>query len=75
MTMNDVCANRHLGNAASRSAYVQGSPNYASTRELARAQGFPDDYRFTGNREDVVKQIGNAVPPPIAYALALEVLQ
>lgn len=43
-------------------------------RELARAQGFPDEYQFTGNREAVVKQIGNAVPPPMAQALALEVL-
>lgn len=43
-------------------------------RELARAQGFPDTYQFTGNREDVVKQIGNAVPPPMAHALAMEVL-
>jgi DNA (cytosine-5)-methyltransferase 1 len=44
-------------------------------RELARAQGFADEYQFTGNREAVVKQIGNAVPPPMAQALALEVLR
>lgn len=44
-------------------------------RELARAQGFPDTYQFTGNREDVVKQIGNAVPPHTAKALLMEVLQ
>lgn len=44
-------------------------------RELARAQGFADDYQFSGNREAVVKQIGNAVPPPMAQALAMEVLQ
>ncbi|KAA6459674.1 hypothetical protein DYQ86_16275 [Acidobacteria bacterium AB60] len=44
-------------------------------RELARAQGFPDEYVFTGNREAVVKQIGNAVPPHTAKALILEVLQ
>jgi C-5 cytosine-specific DNA methylase len=31
-------------------------------RELIRAQGFPDEYVFTGNREAVVKQIGKAVP-------------
>jgi DNA (cytosine-5)-methyltransferase 1 len=42
--------------------------------ELARAQGFPDSYKFTGNREAVVKQIGNAVPPPMAAALCSEVL-
>ena len=38
-------------------------------RELARAQGFPDDYVFTGKTEDVVKQIGNAVPVNMAKAL------
>lgn len=43
-------------------------------RELARAQGFPDGYKFTGNREAVVKQIGNAVPPNTAKALLMEVL-
>lgn len=44
-------------------------------RELARAQGFADSYKFTGNETEVGKQIGNAVPPPMAQALALELLQ
>jgi DNA (cytosine-5)-methyltransferase 1 len=37
--------------------------------ELAAAQSFPSDYIFTGNRGEVVKQIGNAVCPKIAEAL------
>lgn len=37
--------------------------------ELARAMGFPDDYRFAGNRGDVVRQIGNAVSVTLAEAL------
>ena len=37
--------------------------------ELAAAQSFPTDYIFTGNRGEVVKQIGNAVCPLIAEAL------
>jgi DNA (cytosine-5)-methyltransferase 1 len=37
--------------------------------ELARAQGFPDDYKFSGNRESVVKQIGNAVTCGLSRAL------
>lgn len=42
-------------------------------REAARIQGFPDYYEFAGNRAAVRKQIGNAVPPPLAYALATEI--
>lgn len=37
--------------------------------ELARAMSFPKGYRFVGNREQVVKQIGNAVPVGLAAAL------
>jgi len=38
--------------------------------ELAAAMGFPKGYKFTGNRTEIVKQIGNAVPVHIATALA-----
>jgi DNA (cytosine-5)-methyltransferase 1 len=42
--------------------------------ELARAMSFPDDYRFSGNREAKVKQIGNAVPVNLAEALCESLL-
>lgn len=38
--------------------------------ELAAAQGFPKDYWFSGNKSEQVKQIGNAVCPGVAKALA-----
>jgi DNA (cytosine-5)-methyltransferase 1 len=37
--------------------------------ELAAAQGFPKGYKFTGNKTQIVKQIGNAVPKNLAKAL------
>lgn len=37
--------------------------------ELAAATGFPSNYKFTGSKVEVVKQIGNAVPPNFAKAL------
>ncbi|MBX3593663.1 MAG: DNA cytosine methyltransferase [Sphingomonas sp.] len=32
-----------------------------------RLQGFPDDYKFSGERADVIRQIGNSVSPYIAF--------
>lgn len=40
-----------------------------SVRECARSQGFPDSYQFYGNILHKHRQIGNAVPPTLAYAL------
>lgn len=42
--------------------------------ELALAQGFPKEYRFTGTKTDQVKQIGNAVPRRLARAIVGAVL-
>lgn len=41
-----------------------------SCRELATVQSFPLNYKFSGNRSSVYRQIGNAVPPLLGYAVA-----
>ncbi|KAH0545257.1 hypothetical protein FGG08_000711 [Glutinoglossum americanum] len=46
-----------------------------SVREHARSQGFPDSYIFASDSDrvkDMYRQVGNAVPIPMAYALGLE---
>jgi DNA (cytosine-5)-methyltransferase 1 len=44
-------------------------------REAARLQGFPDKFRFSGGMTATALQIGNAVPPPAAKTLALDMLK
>lgn len=44
-------------------------------REAARIQGFPDSHVFEGTRGDVRSQIGNAVPPPVAFAVGSYILK
>ena len=35
-------------------------------------QGFPDEFQFYGNVHNKHRQIGNAVPVPLAYSLGLQ---
>jgi len=44
-------------------------------REVAIVQGFPMNFEFIGSMTSVYKQIGNAVPPPLAFAAAKQILE
>jgi len=45
-----------------------------TVREMARLHGFPDWFRFHVTKWHGARQIGNAVPPPLARAIAREVI-
>ena len=44
-----------------------------SLREVARLQSFPDWFEFAGNETQRFYQVGNAVPPLLAYQLAISI--
>lgn len=46
-----------------------------TVRMVARIQGFPDDWEFTGKKTAAYRQIGNAFPPPVAAAVAAGIFQ
>lgn len=46
-----------------------------SIREAARLQSFPDAYQFSGTMNDCFRQIGNAVPPLMSWAIASTLLE
>ena len=57
--------------------FVEGNESLyrrMTIREVARVQGFPDDFQFIyQNADDAYKMIGNAVPVNLAYEIALQI--
>lgn len=66
----------HLGkDSYSHIHYEPGQGRTISVREAARLQSFPDGFVFEGTLNPAFRQIGNAVPPLLSYAIAIEVMK
>ncbi|QIE41307.1 DNA cytosine methyltransferase [Rhodobacteraceae bacterium SC52] len=44
-----------------------------TVRMVARLQGFPDDWQFSGRKTPAYRQVGNAFPPPVAAAVGRQI--
>jgi DNA (cytosine-5)-methyltransferase 1 len=61
----------HIGkDAYSHIHFDSSQARGISMREAARIQSFPDGFKFSGSMNTQLTQIGNAVPPLLAYAVA-----
>jgi DNA (cytosine-5)-methyltransferase 1 len=58
-----------IADAAPQKSFV-GMPKL-TVRMVARLQGFPDDWQFSGGKTAAYRQVGNAFPPPVARAVAV----
>jgi DNA (cytosine-5)-methyltransferase 1 len=57
-----------IANAPPEEAF-EGMPRL-TVRMVARVQGFPDHWEFWGKKTASYRQVGNAFPPPVAFAVA-----
>lgn len=53
-----------------RNYFHYSEPRIPTLRESARLQSFPDSFEVLGTRGSQYKQVGNAVPPMLAYVIA-----
>lgn len=50
-------------------------PRCITVREMARLHGFPDWFRFHATKSHGARQVGASVPPPLARAVARELIE
>ena len=76
-----VCNTLRAGTDGARGAFTSPRPIHyrydrcVTVREMARLHGFPDWFRFNATKWHGARQIGNAVPPPLARAIASSVIE
>ena len=69
------------GTDSARGAFTSPRPIHygknrcVTVREMARLHGFPDWFRFHKTKWHGARQVGNAVPPPLARAIAIEFIR
>lgn len=78
---NGVSNTLRAGTDAARGAFTSPRPIHykysrcITVREMARLHGFPDWFRFHPTKWHGARQIGNAVPPPLARVVAESILR
>lgn len=80
LASNGISNTLRAGTDGSRGAFTSPRPIHfkhdrcITVREMARLHGFPDWFRFNGTKWHGARQIGNAVPPPLARAVATQIM-
>ena len=78
---NGVSNTLRAGTDGARGAFTSPRPIHyrhnrcITVREMARLHGFPDWFRFQQTKWHGARQIGNAVPPPLARAVASSIIK
>lgn len=78
---NGVSNTLRAGTDGSRGAFTSPRPIHyrhdrcITVREMARLHGFPDWFRLNATKWHGARQIGNAVPPPLARAIAFKMIE
>ncbi|MFN6519217.1 MAG: DNA cytosine methyltransferase [Nostoc sp. CreGUA01] len=78
---NGIANTLRAGTDAAHGAHTSPRPIHYSqprcitVREMARLHGFPDWFRFHITKWHGARQVGNAVPPPLARAIAREIIK
>jgi len=81
LPLHGVSNTLRAGTDSARGAFTSprpihySAPRCVTVREMARLHGFPDWFRFHETKWHGARQIGNAVPPPLAKAVAVSVMQ
>lgn len=76
LPVDGVSNTLRAGTDGARGAFTSPRPIHykhdrcVTVREMARLHGFPDWFRFNATKWHGARQIGNAVPPPLARAIA-----